>query len=194
MARIPQDKKTPKKKRKPKGTKPGRKSKISPEMTDMIVDAISRGNYIETASAYAGIHKDTLYEWLKRGAREKYRLQQDPEAKPNPDEALYVDFHTRVQKALASSEMGDLDVISAASGTQWQAAAWRLERRFPDRWGRKDHLKTDNRTKVTGQIDIDATIDGKVEQTIVADEEFIRAYYKAVKDTVDADTPSDAGQ
>nr|WP_255724707.1 hypothetical protein [Shimazuella soli] len=81
------------------------------------------GNYIETASAYAGINKTTLYDWLKRGAREnrgKYRA-----------------FSNAVEKAMAEAEMRDVALIAQAAKENWQAAAWRLERKYPARWGRK---------------------------------------------------------
>lgn len=103
--------------------KPGRPEKLTPELQQKIVDAIRMGAYIETASAYAGINKSTLYDWMKRGARAK--------------SGKYKEFSNAIEKALAESEMRDLAVIAKASQENWQAAAWRLERKFPDRWGRR---------------------------------------------------------
>lgn len=103
--------------------KPGRPEKLTPELQQKIVDAIRMGAYIETASAYAGINKSTLYDWMKRGARAK--------------SGKYKEFSDAIEKALAESEMRDLAVIAKASQENWQAAAWRLERKFPDRWGRR---------------------------------------------------------
>jgi len=54
-----------------------RPEKLTPEVQQKIVDAIRLGNYIETAAAYAGISKSTLYDWLKKGGRArsgKYRV------------------------------------------------------------------------------------------------------------------------
>lgn len=103
--------------------KPGRPEKLTPELQQKIVDAIRMGAYIETAAAYAGINKSTLYDWMKRGARAK--------------SGKYKEFSNAIEKALAESEMRDLAVIAKASQENWQAAAWRLERKFPDRWGRR---------------------------------------------------------
>lgn len=103
--------------------KPGRPEKLTPELQQKIVDAIRMGAYIETAAAYAGINKSTLYDWMKRGARAK--------------SGKYKEFSNAIEKALAESEMRDLAVIAKASRENWQAAAWRLERKFPDRWGRR---------------------------------------------------------
>jgi transposase len=103
----------------------GRHDKLTPEIQQKIVDALRMGNYVETAAAYAGIHKSTLYEWLKRGARsydenDKFRK-----------------FADAVEIAMAEAEMRDVAVIAKASKDNWQAAAWRLERKYPGRWGLK---------------------------------------------------------
>jgi len=92
---------------------------------------------METAAAYAGISKDTLYAWLKRGQREKEKKEKDPSYEIPKYERQFVRFSDAVEKALAEAEMRDVMIIYEASKEQWQAAAWRLERKFPDRWGRK---------------------------------------------------------
>ncbi len=117
--------------------KMGRPSKISYDLIKKITDAIRAGNYIETASAYAGINKSTLYDWLKRGQRERQRVAKNARNKVQKKERIYVEFSDAVEKALAEAEMRDVLTITKAASEQWQAAAWRLERKFPDRWGRR---------------------------------------------------------
>ena len=114
-----------------------RPTKLNRDIQNKIVTAIRMGNYIETAAAVAGINKTTLYDWLKRGEREKQRVENDSRKKIRKSEAIYVEFSNAVEKALAEAEARDVMLISKAANTQWQAAAWRLERKFPDRWGRK---------------------------------------------------------
>lgn len=102
----------------------GRPSKFSPEVQDKIVGLIRAGNYIETAAAIAGISKETFYDWMKQGA--------DPKSRFAP-------FSDAVVKASAEAEAMDLLLIGqAARAGQWQAAAWRLERKHPKKWGRYD--------------------------------------------------------
>ena len=53
-------------------TKPGRgrpvgTTKLTAEVQETIVTAIRQGNYLETAAALAGIHRDTLYSWIRKG-------------------------------------------------------------------------------------------------------------------------------
>jgi transposase len=101
----------------------GRPTKLDADTSDRICSAIRGGNYIETAAAVAGIHRDTLYTWLKRGRTE--------------EDGIHRDFVLAVDEALANAEKNALRTIEDASDEHWQAAAWRLERRFPERWGRK---------------------------------------------------------
>ena len=115
----------------------GRPTKLNFDTHNKIISAIRAGNYIETAAAYAGINKSTLYDWLKRGEREKQRVAQNPRYKIRKSEKPYVEFSNAVEKALAEAEVRDVAIIAKAAEEQWQAAAWRLERKFPDRWGRK---------------------------------------------------------
>lgn len=101
---------------------PGRPTKLTPEVQTTIVNALAAGTYLETAAAAAGINQDTLHRWLRNGAR--------------ADGGLQKGFSEAVKKALASAEVRNLATITLASASQWQAAAWILERRYPQRWGR----------------------------------------------------------
>ncbi len=105
----------------------GRPCKLTPAIQSKIVEYIHAGAYIETAAAAAGISKDTLYAWLRRGAR--------------GDGTRFREFSDAVERALAQAELRDLLIIGKAAQTQWQAAAWRLERKCPDRWGRKVRIE-----------------------------------------------------
>lgn len=122
------------------------KTKLTPELQEKILLHLRVGAYVETAAACAGIHKDTFYEWLKKGAR-----GQQP----------YAAFADAVNKAVAESESRDLATILKASTKYWVAAAWRLERRFPEKYGRND------RVKVEGKIEHDgASLVAKLAQLI----------------------------
>lgn len=140
----------------------------SPKLTEDLIEEISlllrRGSYIETAVAACGISKDTFYRWLKDGKNES-------------SDSLQKKLSDAVMKSLADAEVRDLEVIDkAALGTpdkiatdsegnlildanrnpvieeyglppNWRVSAWRLERRFPDRWGRKAKIEMDESIK-----------------------------------------------
>lgn len=121
----------------PAPPKRGRKTKLTRETHEKIIEAIRGGNYIETAAAFAGISKVTLYKWLRKGARSKGGPLRD--------------FTRDVRAALAAAEVRDIALIGKAATTNWQAAAWRRERKNPERWGtdrkaarlRRQILRTD---------------------------------------------------
>lgn len=126
-----------------------RPTKLNDTVQAKVVNAIKAGNYIETAAAYAGINKSTLYDWLKRGEREKQRLEKNPRYRTLKSEEKFVKFSNAVEKALAESEMRDVLTIGKAAESQWQAAAWRLERKFPARWGKKFEQKIEHSGEVS---------------------------------------------
>lgn len=103
--------------------KPRGKSKLTPEVKEKLFRALRLGSYIETAANYAGITRQTLYNWIDRGRKE---------------ESPYSEFVEELDQVLAEAELRDLAIIAEAAKEQWQAAAWKLERRYPDRWGRVD--------------------------------------------------------
>lgn len=115
--------------------------KLNKDVIEKASSYLREGNYIETVSAFLGISKQAFYDWVRRGAR---NLEvQEAGGKLPEDELIYIDFFQSIEEAKAFSEMNDLAVIKKASDTRWEAAAWRLERRSPERWGRRDALKAD---------------------------------------------------
>lgn len=114
----------------------GRPTILTPELQKQIADVIRAGNYMETAASFAGISKNTLYDWMKRGARERRRVE-DTGRKALKREEPYLQFSDAIEKALAESEIRDVMRISEASKTDWKAAAWRLERKSPEKFGKK---------------------------------------------------------
>ncbi len=115
----------------------GRPLKLSPDMQSELVKVIQMGNFLETAAAYVGISVSTLRDWIRRGEREAQRLS-TKNARSNKTEEPYLEFSAAIKKAQAEGEIRDVLLIGNAARETWQAAAWRLERRFPDRWGRKE--------------------------------------------------------
>lgn len=106
--------------------KRGRPSKLTQELQDRIVLSLRAGNYLETAAKANGISKATLYNWLDKAAKEH-----------SPPHMAFLDA---IEKAQSEAEQRDVALIAQAAQQQWQAAAWRLERKFPDRWGYRKHL------------------------------------------------------
>lgn len=106
---------------------PGRSPKMTDERVQKLLQSIRIGNYLNVAAIYAGIGETTFYTWMKRGETET--------------RGAYREFRAAVIAAEAEAENLDLSIITRASQTQWQAAAWKRERRDPSRWGRTDRLR-----------------------------------------------------
>lgn len=93
----------------------GRKSKYTPETVKKLTDAIRMGSTYELACGYAGITTTTFYEWMNTKS----------------------DLPDIVKEAEGAAAVGWLAKIEkAANDGAWQAAAWKLERRYPQDYGR----------------------------------------------------------
>lgn len=103
----------------------GRRSKYTPETVKKICHAIELGATYELACNYAGIGHDTFHQWRK----------QKPE------------FSEAVKQAEGNAVVGWLTLIEgeAAAGS-WQAAAWKLERRYAKDYGKT--ISVDDRRRV----------------------------------------------
>lgn len=133
------------------------------------ISMIQTGNRIEVAAQYVGIHRDSLYEWMKRGSKESLRRLR-PKYKHKKSENDYVRFYETIQDAINFAEMRDLKTIDDAAQGQFPEydfvdeigadgknhkikkiigwgivpdprwAAWKLERRLPKLYGRNETL------------------------------------------------------
>lgn len=100
----------------------GRPTKLDPAIAAKVIEFLKRGNYVETAAAAAGVSKVTVYDWLRRGAREK--------------SGPFHDFAIAADQAQAEAEALDLARLEKlALKGDFRAISWRLERRNARRWG-----------------------------------------------------------
>ncbi len=106
-----------------KKAKTGRRSKLTPELQDKIVKVIRAGNYACVAAEYAGIGETTFYRWLEQGEAE--------------DSGPYREFREAVKSAEREAEIRAVATVQGHMATNWQAAMTFLERKFPQRWGRR---------------------------------------------------------
>lgn len=105
-------------------------SKFTPEARATIVQAIRDCNYRGIAAKLAGISPDTFYEWMQMGRNEPEKY---------PEHATFV-AEIELAEAEAESELIGVVQKTALSGSPntWQAAMTILERKYPDRYGRRD--------------------------------------------------------
>lgn len=97
---------------------------LTDDVAELIVSMLRAGNYMHVAAVAAGITRQTLDDWLRRGRSDA------------AIDAPYRRLREQVAKARAEGEARNVARIAKAATTSWQAAAWMLERSYPERWGR----------------------------------------------------------
>jgi hypothetical protein len=96
----------------------GRPSKHTPEVVYRICHSLSQGNTRATAVTCAGISMSTFHEWMNE----------------------FSDFSELIKRAEEQAIEHYVNVIHTASTQTWQAAAWYLERRRKEDFGKQDRV------------------------------------------------------
>ena len=100
---------------------------IDNEIQERLLQAIRLGAFIEHACYYAGINSSTFRQW-----RQKATEGIEP----------YKSFWVKVNEAESEAIMRRLARIeNAGKDGSWQADAWYLERKYPDKFGRRDRVE-----------------------------------------------------
>ena len=111
----------------------GRPSLRTPAAQHKICEALRAGNTRRAASIYGGMSEDTFGRWLKADA----------------------DFAAAIEKAETDAHVRNVAIIQKAAQDTWTAAAWWLERKFPQDWARREkHEHTgDNGAPLTIRVE-----------------------------------------
>jgi hypothetical protein len=112
-----------------KTSKRGRKPLLNKEMIQMASKMILEGATDKAAMEMLGISHDTWYKWIEKGEKQR-----------GDKESLYSEFADSLKKAKARLQYDCIHLIKTAAKSEWQAAAWILERRFSEDYAKKDRL------------------------------------------------------
>lgn len=112
---------------------------------DAIVGIVEATANLTLAAKQLGIKRNTLSKWLSKGRDES----------TDPDH-LTVELARRVEAAEAVWAQRQVDRIEQAAKEPrtWQAAAWLLERRFPDEWGKNDRQRVELSSAAGGVLNL----------------------------------------
>ena len=109
--------------------KGGAPTKLNESVKKRVLYAIEKGCTYELAANFGGISYTTFNNWMNLG-----KVQID---KPEDETDDYFDFYSQVKLSEGKSAVFWLDKIDeSAKNGQWQAAAWKLERRYPQWYGK----------------------------------------------------------
>lgn len=104
-----------------------RKSKLTKELIKEAFKLVSAGNYIKDIPPILGIDDSTWFRWLNEGEKAKSGMKRE--------------FYETVKKAEKDAIARNVALIQrAAQEGNWQAAAWWLERKYFEDWGRKERV------------------------------------------------------
>ncbi|XTZ13841.1 hypothetical protein ACQSSU_20305 [Micromonospora echinospora] len=123
-----------------------RVSKLTPEVTTRIINAVRLGNYLDVAANAAGVHPATVYRWLQEADKPGA-----PKAKREFREALTrarAEAEQRMVGAVIKAasggyvtkrvtrvtRSGDTETEETIAGPDGKVALEFLSRAFPDRW------------------------------------------------------------
>ena len=100
----------------------GRTTKMTAQRVELVLMGLRRGLSRTVAGQAAGVSKDSIRRWMERSAT----------------------FRADTEQAEAESQSMLLGIVLAAAAKKlpntWQAAAWLLERRWPEAYGQRSKV------------------------------------------------------
>jgi transposase len=120
----------------------GRPPKLNLEMIEQICDLIIDGFSLAKAAVITGVSESTIYRWLAMG-------------KKQDSESIYIELVQRIQEATECSELEFLQRmrIAAQSPQNWRVNVWLLERRFPEKYGKRSEKERVNTDKIVSSTE-----------------------------------------
>ena len=136
----------------------GRPSKLTPEVTKRLTEAIRAGNYYEAACGYAGIGYSTFRAWMVKGEKAK--------------SGKYREFVEAITRAEYEAEVRMVALWQKHMPEDYRAIRDFLERRYPDRWGRKRlDIEHSGEAKVVHQGEVTVKNPDNLDLSRLSDEE-----------------------
>lgn len=100
----------------------------TPEAHERFMNMIRKGHYISSACSGSGLNRRNVDKWVQKGRQSKQLAERN----------FYTEFVEEFDFAMSLAEDKFLSVVSNAGEDDWRAAAWVMERRWADRWAKKE--------------------------------------------------------
>lgn len=118
-----------------------RPPKLNPEMIEHCRKALLRGVPHKTLGSLIGVSERTIYIWMNKGQEIVDEIESGELRRLNKKQKLYFQFFQTVKESDATFMQNQLTLIQSKARTDWKAASWLLERRFPDNFGKTESVK-----------------------------------------------------
>ena len=106
----------------------------------MIVDGIRQGNHMSVVARSVGLKPETVYDWISQGEQQT----------GGTFDMLYL----RTKQAEAEAESVVVSTLLDQASVSWQAGIAYLERRFPERWSKRERTQLEITGKDGSPIDV----------------------------------------
>ena len=114
------------------------KTILTKTMIEEISKRIKAGCYVKATVGSLGIEERTYYRWIERGQM-ALKLKAIGQ-KVKESEEIYCQLCQSIRTSENESEVLLTTMIFSQAQQDWKAALEILARKYPERWGRKDHL------------------------------------------------------
>jgi hypothetical protein len=143
-----------------------------------IIDLIRAGMRPSTAAQAAGMSKQAVSNWIKRGIEEQFRIENGEDARE--EEQPYLKFVNDMAKAESEAQAAlVLSWFREARQGDWKAAQAFLAKRWPDEWGDSNTV----RVEVSGAGG--GPIQAQMKHSLQEDDERKRAVLEALVESGD---------
>lgn len=129
-----------------------RRAELTPEIISTIEHSTRQAHWPKIVARKLGVHGAMFDGWMKRG--EKAHLE-DQGQQPEDPEFLYRQLYERVEEAEADAEIILLNnalKMAEQGKTSWNGFLTTMERRFSDRWRKRDALAGDLQESYEAQV------------------------------------------
>ena len=117
--------------------------KFTEDIRETIYDLVAKGFTYKDICVVCGIHKNTFYDWMKRGKKAK--------------SGKYKEFYLNVEKAksLRKNNLIDKLIEKTEVKDDWKGYAWLLERGYGDEFARPEvKIKQEIESKVEAEVEV----------------------------------------
>ena len=147
---------------KPSARAGGRKSRLTEEVHEAIIEGIKSGNYIATVMKSVGIPYQNYWLWKRLGSPEPVYDEQGNQIGEEFPDNFYGDFVRDLQEAEAIAEIRAVKSLQNHFDKDWRAAEAYLSRKHPERWNPKTVVEMSG--KDGGPIEVSSSKDSLYER------------------------------